>query len=244
MIRLENINYKYEDKKVLDNISFEIQEGEKIALLGSNGSGKSTLLRILAGLYKTDGYFFNDKKVKIDKNFRKKLAILFQNPESMIFNPSVYDEIAFSLKEFDIETEDKVEKIASIFGIENLLNKNPLNLSGGEKQKVILAALLVYEPKILLLDEPTTAMDPRTTGWFIDFLIDLNKTFLLATHDLSVAYETCKRAIVLNEKHQKIYDGDIEELMKNKDILIEANLIHSHKHKHKKFIHSHYHLHF
>jgi len=244
MIRLENINYKYEDKKVLDNISFEIQEGEKIALLGSNGSGKSTLLRILAGLYKTDGYFFEGKKVKIDKNFRKKLAILFQNPESMIFNPTVYDEIAFSLKEFDIEVGNKVENIASIFGIENLLHKNPLNLSGGEKQKVILAALLVYEPKILLLDEPTTAMDPRTTGWFIDFLIDLNKTFLLATHDLSVAYETCERAIVLNEKHQLIYDGDIEELMKNKDILIEANLIHSHKHKHKKFIHSHYHLHF
>jgi cobalt/nickel transport system ATP-binding protein len=87
-------------------------------------------------------------------------------------------------------------------------------------------------------------MDPRTTGWFIDFLIDLDKTFLLATHDLSVAYETCERAIVLNEKHQKIYDGDIEKLMKNKDILIEANLIHSHKHRHKKFIHSHYHLHF
>jgi len=244
MIRIKNLNYKYEDKKVLDNISFEIQEGEKIALLGSNGSGKSTLLRILAGLYKTDGYFFEGKKVKIDKNFRKKLAILFQNPESMIFNPTVYDEIAFSLKEFDIEVGNKVENIASIFGIENLLHKNPLNLSGGEKQKVILAALLVYEPKILLLDEPTTAMDPRTTGWFIDFLIDLNKTFLLATHDLSVAYETCERAIVLNEKHQKIYDGDIEELMKNKDILIEANLIHSHKHKHKKFIHSHYHLHF
>jgi len=244
MIKLENINYKYEDKKVLDNISFEIQKGEKVALLGSNGSGKSTLLRILAGLYKADGYFFDNKKVKIDKNFRKKLAILFQNPESMIFNPTVYDEIAFSLKEFDIEVGDKVKNIASTFGIENLLDKNPLNLSGGEKQKVILAALLVYEPEILLLDEPTTAMDPRTTGWFIDFILDLDKTILLATHDLSVAYETCDRAIVLNENHQKIYDGDIEELMKNKDILIEANLIHSHKHRHKKFIHSHYHLHF
>ena len=162
----------------------------------------------------------------------------------MIFNPTVYDEIAFSLKEFDMEVGNKVEKIASTFGIENLLDKNPLNLSGGEKQKIILAALLVYEPEILLLDEPTTAMDPGTTGWFIDFLIDLDKTFLLATHDLSVAYETCERAIVLNEKHQLIYDGDIEELMKNKDILIQANLIHSHKHKHKKFIHSYYHLHF
>ena len=243
MIRLENINYKYEDKNVLNNISFEINKGEKVALLGSNGSGKSTLLRILAGLYKSDGYFFENKKIKIDKNFRQKLAILFQNPESMIFNPTVYDEIAFSLKEFDIPIDDKINKISKLFGIEKLLDKNPLNLSGGEKQKVILAALLVYEPEILLLDEPTTAMDPRTTGWFIDTMIDLDKTILLATHDLSVAYETCDRAIVLNEKHSKIYDGNIEELMKNKNILIEANLIHSHKHKHKKFIHSHYHLH-
>jgi len=244
MIRLENVNYKYEDKNVLNNISFEIKEGEKVALLGSNGSGKSTLLRILAGLYKSDGYFFENKKIKIDKNFRQKLAILFQNPESMIFNPTVYDEIAFSLKEFDIPIDDKVNKIAKLFGIEKLLDKNPLQLSGGEKQKVILAALLVYDPKILLLDEPTTAMDPRTTGWFIDTMIDLDKTILLATHDLSVAYETCNRAIVLDENHTKIYDGDMEELMKNKDILIKANLIHSHKHKHKKFIHSHYHLHF
>jgi len=244
MITLKDVNYKYEDDKVLDNISFEIQKGEKIALLGSNGSGKSTLLRILAGLYKADGYFWDGKKVKIDKEFRKKIAILFQNPESMMFNPSVYDEIAFSLKEFDMEIGDKIDKIASMFGITHLLDKNPLNLSGGEKQKVILSALLVYEPEILLLDEPTTAMDPRTTGWFIDTMIDLDKTILLATHDLGVAYETCNKAIVLNEKHQKIYDGDIEELMKNKEILIEANLIHSHKHKHKKFIHSHYHLHF
>jgi cobalt/nickel transport system ATP-binding protein len=117
-------------------------------------------------------------------------------------------------------------------------------LSGGEKQKVILASILIYEPEIILLDEPTTAMDPRTTGWFIDFLIDLNKTTILATHDLSLAYETSERVIVLDENHTIIFDGDIEELFKNKELLIKANLIHTHKHKHKKFIHSHYHLHF
>jgi cobalt/nickel transport system ATP-binding protein len=246
MIKIDNLNFKYEDDEVLKNINFEIKQNEKVILLGSNGSGKSTLLRILAGLYFSDGYYFNDKKVNkkfANKEFRKKLGILFQNPESMIFNPTVYDEISFSLREFDIPIEDKVEKIASTFGITHLLKKNPLNLSGGEKQKVILASILVYEPEIILLDEPTAAMDPKTTGWFIDFLIDLDKTFLLATHDLSLAYETSDRAIVLNEGNI-IYDGDMEELFKNKDLLIQANLIHSHKHRHKKFIHSHYHLHF
>ena len=247
MIKLNNITYNYEDNEVLKDINFEIKEGEKIALLGSNGSGKSTLLRILAGLYFPKGeYYFEDTKItkKTAKTLRKNLGILFQNPDSMIFNPTVFDEIAFSLKEFGIsDIEAKIQQIAKEFKISHLLDKSPLNLSGGEKQKVILAAILVYEPKILLLDEPTTAMDPRTTGWFIDFLIDINKTIILATHDLAVAYESCERAIVLDENHKIIYDGDIDELMKDLDILQKANLIHKHKHKHKKFIHSHYHLH-
>ena len=248
MIKLKNINYKYEDNFALKNINLEIKENEKIALLGSNGSGKSTLLRIIAGLYFPKGeYIFENSKItkKNAKILRKNLGILFQNPDSMIFNPTVYDEIAFSLKEFGFsDIEKKVEEIAKEFNITHLLKKSPLNLSGGEKQKVILASILVYNPKVLLLDEPTTAMDPRTTGWFIDFLIDLNKTILLATHDLAVAYETCDRAVVLSEEHEIIYDGDMDELMKNLDILIKANLIHKHKHKHKSFIHSHYHTHF
>jgi len=248
VIKVKNLSYKYEGNIALDDVSFEIKEGEKVALLGSNGSGKSTLLRILAGLYFSKGeYFFDGVKInkKSAKSLRQKVGILFQNPDSMIFNPTVFDEIAFSLREFDEENiEEKVIKIAEEFKISHLVKKSPLNLSGGEKQKVILASILVYNPKVLLLDEPTTAMDPRTTGWFIDFLIELNKTIILATHDLAVAYETCDRAIVLDESHKIIYDGDIEKLMENLDILVKANLIHKHKHRHKRFIHSHYHTHF
>jgi len=249
LIRVENLFYKYEGNTALDDVNFEIKENEKVALLGSNGSGKSTLLRILAALYfPTKGeYIFEGEKVtkKISKKIRPKIGILFQNPDSMIFNPSVYDEIAFSLKEFEFDRiEERIEKITEEFNIKKFLKKSPVNLSGGEKQKVMLASILVYEPKVLLLDEPTTAMDPKTTGWFIDFLLDLNKTIILATHDLAVAYETCERAVVLDENHKIIYDGDMENLMADLDILIKANLIHKHKHKHKKFIHSHYHTHF
>jgi len=247
MIEFKNVNFSYEEEKVLNSISFKIEKGEKVALLGSNGSGKSTILRILAGLYFTKGYLFEKKEVTkkiIDKNFRKKVSILFQNPESMIFNPSVYDEIVFSLKEFDIKIENQVEQISDKFGITSLLKKTPLNLSGGEKQKIVLASLLIYEPELILLDEPTTAMDPRTTGWFIDLMIELEKTIILATHDLSVAYEICDRAIVLNENHKIVFDGDIETLFKNRELLLEANLIYTHKHKRKKFINSAYHLHF
>ncbi len=251
MITLQNIDFSYEDKKVLNDISLTINKGEKVVLLGSNGSGKSTLLRILAALYfpKKGEYLFHTKKIikkNIDKDFRKKVGILFQNPESMIFNPTVKDEIAFSLREFDEEgIEEKVLQVSEKFGIAHLLHKNPLELSGGEKQKVVLASILVYEPEILLLDEPTAAMDPRTTGWFVDLMLDIETTVIVATHDLSIAYEVSNRAVVLDEKHTIVYDGDIEKLFGDLEILQKANLIHKHKHRHKKdFMHSHYHLHF
>lgn len=249
-IELKNVSYHYEDYMALQNVSFSIENKEKAILLGNNGSGKSTVLRILAGLYfpSRGEYLFDGNKItkrKVKKDFRKKIGILFQNPESMIFNPTVYDEIIFSLKEFELDNaEDRVHKVAKEFGIEKFLKKSPLELSGGEKQKVMLAAILAYEPEVLLLDEPTAAMDPKTTGWFIDFIFDLDVTCVIATHDLAVAYELSDRAVVMSENHEVIYDGDMEQLMSDVDTLIKANLIHKHKHKHKKFIHSHYHLHF
>ncbi len=249
MIEFRDVSFSYEDKRVLEDISFKISKDEKVVLLGNNGSGKSTILRLLAGLYfpKKGEYLMDGVKISkksVGKEFRKRVGILFQDPQSMIFNPTVYDEIAFSLREFDFEDVDKrVTKIAKEFGLTELLNKNPLNLSGGEKQKVILASILVYEPQILFLDEPTASMDPRTTGWFIDMMLELDKSVVIATHDLSLAYEVSDRAIVINDKHKKIYDGDIEELLKDFDMLIEANLIHKHRHKHKDFSHSHYHKH-
>ena len=250
MIKLKEAIYFYDDKKALDGISFSVDRGEKVALLGANGSGKSTLLRVLAGLYflNKGEYWFKNRlitKKTVNKDFRKEVAILFQNPDSMIISPTVFDEIAFSLREFDLDNIDnRVKDIAQKFGIIELLDCNPLNLSGGQKQKVILASLMVYEPNLLLLDEPTSAMDPKTTGWFIDTILEIDKTMLLATHDLALAYETCNRAIVIDENHKIVYDGEIEELFKDLELLERANLIHKHKHKHKNFMHSHYHLHY
>jgi len=249
LIRLENIKYYYNDVEALAPLSLDVLQSEKLVLLGNNGSGKSTLLRILAGLYYPKGTYLLDGKLvtkkSIDKMFRKRIGVLFQNPESMIFNPTVYDEIAFSLKEFEMDhIDERVREISVSFGIEGLLEKSPLHLSGGEKQKVMIAAILAYEPDILLLDEPTAAMDPRTTGWFIDFILELKKSVIIATHDLNLAYEVSERAVVLNEAHQKVYDGEIETLFEDVELLLEANLIHKHKHRHKKWSHSHYHLHF
>ena len=248
LIKVEDLAYQYETKCVLDKLSFEIKAGEKVVLLGNNGSGKSTLLRILAGLYFGEGnYFFKDQlmtKKSIGKNFRKEIGILFQNPETMMFNPTVYDEIAFGLREFDItNVDERVRDIAEKFRLTHHLQSSPLKLSGGEKQKVMLCAILALEPQFLLLDEPTANMDPKTTGWFVDLLSQMNITTLISTHNISLAYELGDKALVLNDKHQLIYNGEIEALMRDKKTLIEGNLLHLHAHKHKDFQHSHYHMH-
>lgn len=161
-----------------------------------------------------------------------------------MFNPTVYDEIAFGLREFDVaNVDERVRAIAEKFSLQQHLQSSPLKLSGGEKQKVMLCAILALEPQFLLLDEPTANMDPKTTGWFVDLLSEMKITTLISTHNISLAYELGDRALVLNDKHQLIYNGEVEALMRNKKILIEGNLLHIHAHKHKDFHHSHYHMH-
>ncbi|MDD2385090.1 MAG: ABC transporter ATP-binding protein [Sulfurospirillaceae bacterium] len=248
MIKIENLSYYYETKKVLNQLSFDIKTGEKVVLLGNNGSGKSTLLRILAGLYFGEGtYLYKEQllsKKSITKSFRKEVGILFQNPDTMLFNPTVYDEIAFGLREFDMsDIDDRVKAMAEKFQLNTYLQSSPLKLSGGEKQKVMLCAILALEPEFLLLDEPTANMDPKTTGLFVDLLSEMSITTLISTHNISIAYELGDKALVLNENHQLIFDGAIDTLMADKNRLIEGNLLHIHKHKHKDFHHSHYHMH-
>lgn len=255
MIKLENVFSNYGNVKILDNISLEIKENEKIVILGSNGSGKSTLLKILNGLiYPQKGkYIFNNNEINKkyisnktnNKNFRKKVVLLFQNPDMMIFNPTVYDEIAFGLKQLGMDDiENKVKYWADKLRISNYLDSPPFKLSGGEKQKVCLASILALEPEVLLLDEPTANLDPRTTGWFVDFFHELNLTTLIATNNISLALELGERGLVLSENHQLIYDGNLEQLLDDKESLLKANLIHKHKHRHKGLEHKHYHIHY
>ncbi|ACO03869.1 MAG TPA: ABC transporter ATP-binding protein [Persephonella sp.] len=254
MIRIENLSFSYEDKQVLKDINFSIKEKEKVVLLGINGSGKSTLLKILNGLIFPDrgSYYFKDELItekrlkdkEFARKFRKSNVLLFQSPDSMIFNPTVYDEIAFGLRQLSQDgIDEKVRFWADKLGIYRYLDRSPFELSGGEKQKVCLASILVLEPELLLLDEPTANLDPRTTGWFIDFLSELDTTVITTTHNLSLAPELGERGIVLSEDHTVIYDGDINSFIDNIDLLKKANLVHTHYHRHGKLKHKHYHTH-
>ncbi|WP_297452705.1 energy-coupling factor ABC transporter ATP-binding protein [Persephonella sp.] len=254
MIKIENLFFKYENKEILKDISFSVKKGEKIVLLGINGSGKSTLLKILNGLIFAQKGIYVYKNTQItpkqlkDKNFakqfRKEVVLLFQNPDSMLFNSTVYDEIAFGLRQLGMDNiDERVKYWANKLGVYRYLDRPPFDLSGGEKQKVCLASLLALEPELLLLDEPTANLDPRSIGWLVDFLYELDITVITTTHNLSLSLELGDRGLVLSENHQLIYDGNLEGFVKDIEKLKEANLIHTHKHRHGKVIHTHYHLH-
>ena len=256
IINLKNIEYNYEKIPVLKDVSFLVNNREKVVILGVNGSGKSTLLKVLNGLifpsegeYLYKGERITEKRLKnkdFNRKFRKEVVLLFQNPDSMLFNPTVYDEIAFGLRQLGEDKkliDEKVRYWADKMGVYKYLDEAPFNLSGGEKQKVCLASILVLEPELMLLDEPTSNLDPPSTGWFIDFLYELDKTVITTTHNLGLALEMGERGIVLSEEGKVIYDGKLEGFLKDKDNLIRANLIHFHKHKHRGFEHSYYHTH-
>ncbi|WP_456392923.1 energy-coupling factor ABC transporter ATP-binding protein [Nitratifractor sp.] len=252
MIELEGIGFSYGKFPVLRDVSFRLSEGERVVLLGVNGSGKSTLLKILAALeYPSEGsYRYRGREVtrkmrkEQEKVLRREIGILFQNPDTMLFNPSVYEEIAFGLQEIDAEAlDERVRTVSELFGISHLLERSPLKLSGGEKQRVAFAAIFAVEPRLLLLDEPTANMDPRSSGWLVDFLQEQEVTTLVATHNLSLAPELGERALVMGENHRLLYDGPVSDLLHNDRLLLEANLLHRHRHRHGAVEHSHYHLH-
>jgi cobalt/nickel transport system ATP-binding protein len=251
---VEGVSHRYGPKEALGNISFKIHSDEKVVLLGCNGSGKSTLLKILDGLIApTAGRYFyqNDeitpaslKATALHRRFRGEVALLFQNPDVMLFNPTVFDEIAFGPRQMGLpDAEERVRHWAGVLGLHVFLKRPPFSLSGGEKQKVCLAALLALEPKVLLLDEPAASLDPRSTGWLVDFLAGLPMTVLTTTHNLSLAPELGSRALVLGEDHRLIYDGPIEPFLGDLDLLVTANLAHAHRHRHGGLTHRHWHTH-
>jgi cobalt/nickel transport system ATP-binding protein len=241
MIELDRVSYRYpESEFALKEISFTVSEQEKVVLLGANGCGKTTLLRILNGLiFPQEGsYRYGSEPVtegrlkdrSWSRRFRSEVVLLFQHPEAMLFNPTVHDEIAYGLRQLGAEDLDEtVQRWAARLGVESHLRRPPFQLSGGEKQKVCLAALLALEPRLLLLDEPTANLDPRSTGWLVDFLQDLSVTSVATTHNLSLAGELGDRVLVLSETHELIFDGHMEDLLRDQDKLLAANLVHSHR---------------
>jgi cobalt/nickel transport system ATP-binding protein len=263
IFELRNVSYTYlRQFEALRDVSLTIHAGEQVAIVGANGSGKSTLLAILNALsYPTAGEFFAfGTPVKeevfdtLEDNefssfFRKKVGFLFQNPDVQLFSSTVFDEIAFGPLQLGLPQEEirqRIEDVISMLGIEALRDRAPHMLSGGEKKKVCIASILATNPDVLLLDEPTGGLDPRSQVWLIDLIQALaksGKTIITATHDLAIVEKISTRAIVVGEDHTIKTDRDSTAVMNDQELLLSANLIHKHMHRHGKLMHEHLHAH-
>ncbi len=230
MIEIKGLSFSFAGQSALLDINLSITRGEKVAILGPNGSGKSTLLKVIAGLifpqkgeYVFEGTLINKKTFKskeFTRKFRKNVQIVFQEPDVMLFNPTVYDEIAFGLRVFGIDNEEeKVIEVARMLLIDKLLERSIYNLSGGEKQKVAIAACLVVEPSLLLLDEPTAYLDTKSTLTLSKIIRDSDMTVITAVHDIHTARLFADRFVALSSEHKKVFDGTFDELYSNREKL-------------------------
>lgn len=255
LYRLEGVSVDYADgRNALDGLSLEIVAGERVVLLGTNGCGKSTLLKLLDGLVPASRGTLHFEGRVLDKTllaqrafasgFRRRVALMFQHPEAMLFNPTVAEEIGFGLRHLPAdEARDRARHWAGFMRLEAHLDTHPSQLSGGEKQRLCLACLLALEPEVLLLDEPTANLDPRTVGWLIDWLAERAITTVVATHHMALAPELGSRAVILSESHHLAYDGPVSDALADLELLLDNNLAHRHRHEHGGVVHEHVHGH-
>jgi cobalt/nickel transport system ATP-binding protein len=224
IIEATNLEYVYPDKTIgIKNFSLNIGEFERVVLLGSNGSGKSTLLKIFAGLVKPmSGNIKIFEKNVVKENylyFRKNIGFLFQNPDDFLFNPTVEDELLYTPMQLEFDIQDAKNLIAEnakYFGIEKLYEKPPFRLSGGEKKRVALACVLQLNPKLLILDEPTSNIDGKTRKKIIDFLKEYKGTMVLSTHEIDFVKKISNKVVLLSPEKEILKIGGIELLEDSK----------------------------
>lgn len=239
--KIENVNYKYplEEKQALKNINIEIKKGEFWAIIGKNGSGKTTfcnmLRRFVPDFYKgelTGTITLEDKELKdySQKELVQKIGFVFQNPFTQIsgVKDTVFEEIAYGLENLGLYKEEiisRVEKILKLLEIEKLRDRNPYDLSGGQKQRVALASIIAMNPDILVIDEPTSQLDPKGTEdifKIINLMANEGKTIILVEHKLELIAEYAQNILVLDEG-EIILSGKANEVLNNK-ILLEKEI--------------------
>mgnify|MGYP002771256210 FL=1 len=234
ILELDNICFSYNnEKQILKNVSFKINKGDMAAIVGRNGAGKSTISKLVCGFYKpTSGRILFDGKDMVDytiKERSEKIGFIMQNPNQMISKTMVYDEVAFGLKIrglSDSEIKERVEETLRICGLYGYRNWPISALSFGQKKRVTIASILVLNPDMIILDEPTAGQDFKHYTEIMEFLVDLNKkgvTILMVTHDMHLMLEYTNKVIVLSEG-EKIADNIPAYILTNKEIIEKANL--------------------
>lgn len=232
-ISIENLTYTYPDgTKALREINLYIRASERVALIGANGSGKSTLQLHLNGiLMPQEGKVIIGEWPVTSQNLREIrnfVGLVFQNPDNQLFMPTVWEDVAFGPMNMglrDAELKKRVLQAMAAVDIdpEWYGQRNTDNLSGGEKKRIAIAGVLAMQPQVLVFDEPSAQLDPRSRRQLIELLQSLPLTQLIATHDLDLALELCDRTIVLSQG-QVVYDGETERVMSNSEFLFQHAL--------------------
>ncbi|MDR3131209.1 MAG: energy-coupling factor ABC transporter ATP-binding protein [Treponema sp.] len=232
MVQVQNLTVQYgsEDPLVLQDLGFSLEPGARVALIGANGAGKSTLLLSLLGLIKPRTGEITLGGIPMSRErlgeLRKLAGMVFQDPDTQLFMPTLADDIGFGLRNYGFDEKTIEARIAAILaqlGIGHLKNRLSHKLSGGEKRLAALAGVLVMEPALLLLDEPSAFLDPRSRRTLISILAGLPQTMLVATHDLALALELCPKAILLKEG-RVFAEGLTRELLQDHTLLDQAGL--------------------
>ena len=259
IFQVQDVTFRYNDVTALNGLSLGIRENQRIAILGANGSGKSTFLRLLDALYFPDkgtisafGEDLTEEAFQDDEfafRFRRRVAFVFQSPDVQLFNPTVFDEVAFGPLQLRWEKDKIRQSVAEtleMMEITHLKDRSPHRLSGGEKKRVALASVLILDPQVLLLDEPTAALDPKSQGRVVDFLVGWSntaKTTITATHDLDIIEDIADYCFVF-QNGRIAGQGTPTQILADTALLEATNLIHAHRHAHPTGeVHSHNHLH-
>jgi cobalt/nickel transport system ATP-binding protein len=254
----EDLRFSYLERfPALEGVSLEIARGENVALLGANGCGKSTLLKVLDGLifpdagsYRAFGELVSEEHLEDEQfsmGFRSRVGFIFQNSDAQVFSPSVREEIAFGPLQLGLgrdEVEARIDDVLAMLEIGGLAERAPYQLSGGQKKRVAIASVLVMNPEVILFDEPTAGLDPRTQQWLLELIAELgaaDKTIVLATHDLDLLERVVDRCLVLSEDHRIVAEGTPADVLADRETLLRVNLIHEHSHRHGARVHSHPH---
>ena len=228
---MQKLSFYYPDgQKAINNMSFTINHGESVGIIGANGAGKSTLLMLLMGLLiATEGsVLVGDIKLtkKTLSMIRQRLGMVFQDPDDQLFMTRVYDDVAFGPRNYKLDekgVDEKVNRALEQVGISHLKDRAPFKLSGGEKRCAAIASVLSMEPDVLIMDEPTSALDPKARRKLINLLNTFEHTKVITSHDLDMVLDTCNRIMVI-KNGEIIADGDAKKILSDKKLLENSGL--------------------
>ncbi len=228
VIRIDHLSFNYPDgQPALENVSLAIRGGETVGIIGPNGAGKSTLLLHLNGIFQSNaavqvlGMPVKDKNLR---TIRTKVGMVFQDPNDQLFSPTVFEDVAFgpmNMRLADDEVRQRVSQALRWVGMSGYESRSSHHLSRGEKKRIAIATVLSMNPEVLVLDEPTSDLDPKSKWALVDLLEELPMTKIITSHDLEIVRALCQRTILL-DKGRVVADGSTDS------ILYDAPLLEAH----------------